>query len=206
MFNNKTTDFLEKERQFEVYHQDITQIRLVNIFSYWIKGENYYFKNAERIWFTKEDLENLNITKDIYISDEIIDLLVLINNELKQHWFELFIKEGYRSPEVYERAYELRLKKWGKENTDRLLNMKDKPHSSGTSIDVWLYNVMLNKEEFLHKKEDWIEAFQKDYYFTKDNHITKIRFLLEKIMYKYWFENLDKEYFHFNLTFKNKNI
>lgn len=198
---NKNTDWLEKERQFEVYHQVIPDIDLVNISAYWIKWENYYFKNAENIWLSKKDLEELNITSDVYVSRKIINSLVEINNELIKKWFELLIKEGYRSSKTYKKAYELRVKKWGKENTDKLLNMKDMPHSTGASIDVALYNINIWKTEMLHKKEDWIQAFNKNYYFWIDIRICELRGLLEKVMYKYWFENLEKEYFHFNLTF-----
>jgi D-alanyl-D-alanine dipeptidase len=76
--------------------------------------------------------------------------------------------------------------------------MKDMPHGTWLSIDVTLFDLKNNKILILHKKKDWVDWFLRTFYENKDNEISYYRNVLETIMYKYGFKNLNHEYFHFN--------
>lgn len=205
----------------------LNNLWLENIKKHWIKWENYYFKNAKNIWINESEFDNLLISKEVFVSNEIIKNIIKINQELNIHWLELLIKEWFRSKQTYEIAYKLRVKKWWKENTNKLLNMKEMPHSTWKSIDCSLIDLTFWEEIKLHLKEDWVDWFHKNFYkdlflnhqknstnqklnnwldeLNKNNidikkiwEIIKYREILEKVMIKNWFKNKEHEYFHFD--------
>ena len=96
---------------------------------------------------------------------DIIDILKQIDQKfITDHGYRLFIKEGYRSKDLYEIVYKRRCAKFGKEETDKQLNMVDMPHSLGLSIDATMWDPDNNKEIYFRHAEHGADALFVDYY------------------------------------------
>ena len=115
----------------------------------------------------------------------------------------MFIKEGYRSKELYEIIYKRRVEKFGQEETDRLLNMADMPHAQGKSIDVALWNREEDKEVYMRVGEDGTDALFVDFYKNREDEEGKRYQELQEwvidVMQNHGFRlGTKREYFHFD--------
>ena len=147
----------------------------------------------------------------VRVSQAIMDSLVQIDAELKQKGMRLYIKEGYRSPALYEIVYKRRSEKYGQEITDRLFNVVDKPHAQGKSVDVALWDAEKNQEIFLRRREDGVEAlffgFYKDTSDAESKKYHELQLYLTDLMTRRGFRFGGKgEYFHFNHELYQKPI
>ncbi len=176
----------------------------VSIHDYGLQGSNFYWNKYVQYNLTKEELATVGITSDqILIHTDLIQPLTQVNDDLKQHGYCLYIKEGYRSVALYELVYRKRVEKFGKERTDTLLNMKDMPHSNGKSVDVTLWNIKTNTEVYLRKGSDGPDAFFVDFYKNKTDpesiQYQALQDLLIITMKAHGFGmGILNEYFHFN--------
>ncbi len=178
---------------------------LVYIDEYNLLGSNFYWKNRHRLkGVTDKELNDVGLVDErVQVSSEIIDKLISINKELQTKGYRLYIKEGLRPKKLYELIYRKRVEMFGKERTDKLLNMKDMPHASGKTIDASFYNLTENKETYLRNKEDGDDALFIDYYRNKNDEVSKhyqhLQDLLMNIMQSHGFRIGKKhEYFHFD--------
>jgi LAS superfamily LD-carboxypeptidase LdcB len=73
----------------------------------------------------------------------MVSELIAIDKELQQRGWRLYIKEGYRSNALYEIVYKRRVEKYGKEETDAILNLEGRPHAQGLSIDAAIWESTL---------------------------------------------------------------
>ena len=71
-----------------------------------------------------------------YLNRETCEKLKLINEELLEHGMQLIVKDAYRSKELYDLVYERRVALFGKEQTDKIFNVRTYPHASGNTVDV----------------------------------------------------------------------
>lgn len=177
---------------------------LVNITEYKLKGSNFYWNKHAQYDITLDELLAIGVTDDtVLVHRDLIAPLQAVNRDLEKAGYSLYIKEGYRSAELYKLVYEKRVVKFGKEKTDQLLNMQDMPHSTGKSVDVTLVNIVTNTEVYLRNGKDDPEAFFIDFYRNKTNSESKLyqqrQDLLINTMTAHGF-TLGKlnEYFHFN--------
>jgi D-alanyl-D-alanine dipeptidase len=177
---------------------------LVYIDEHGLIGSNFYWHKYESKGLTREDVTSAGLTNDrVQLSAELIEPLKSVERELASHGFRLFIKEGYRSRALYEMVYRKRVEKFGKEETDRLLNMQDMPHALGRSVDAALWSLADNTEVYLRNKVDGVDAMFINFYQNKPDpqsrEYQRLQDLLINIMLKYGFRlGTKKEYFHFD--------
>jgi len=176
----------------------------VYIDDYKLLGTNFYWLKYESKGLSKEDILQAGLTSDrVQIHKSIVDLLVEVDKEFQTRGYKLFVKEGYRSKELYNIVYKRRVEKYGKEETDKLLNMSDMPHSQGLSLDVALWDEISNKEVYMRKGDDGAPALFVDFYKNKDDDESQKYQELQEwvigIMQEKGFRlGTKNEYFHFD--------
>lgn len=179
---------------------------LVYIGDYGLLGTNFYWFNYESKGLTKEDILSAGLTNGkVQVHKTLIPALLSINRHLNALGFRLFIKEGYRSKSLYEIVYKKRVIKFGKEDTDRQLNMHDMPHASGKSIDAALWGLKEDKEIYMRNGADGTDALFYDFYKSKLDFVSqnyqRLQDLLVDAMLSNGFKHGTKnEYFHFDFT------
>ena len=167
-------------------------------------GSNFYWNKYAAHGLTKEDILAAGLENDrVQVSKKIIDILVQIDADLQKNGQRLYIKEGYRSKKLYQIVYDRRVEKYGKEATDSILNLKDMPHAYGDTVDVALWDTGTDKEIYLRKGEDGIDALFINFYRGKDDPESKkyqeLQDYLANLMMKYGFRiGTRREYFHFD--------
>ena len=177
---------------------------LVYIDNYGLKGTNFYWHKYEAKGLSKDDILSAGLTSDrVQVHKNIIEPLLKINKLLLERGYELFLKEGYRSEALYNIVYQRRVEKFGQADTDQLINMKDKPHALGLSVDVALWNPVTNSEVYLRRAEDGTDALFVDYYKGKtDADSQRYQELQEwviNILQNHGFRlGTKNEYFHFD--------
>lgn len=177
---------------------------LVYIDTFGLLGANFYWNKYEDYGLTKEDILSVGLTSDrVQVHKDIIGALINIDNIFKTKGYRLYIKEGYRSKALYEMIYKRRVEKFGKEKTDRLLNMGEMPHVEGKSVDVALWDIQENKEIYMRRFEDGTDALFVDFYKNKkeesDIRYQELQEWVIGIMQDNGFRlGIRREYFHFN--------
>lgn len=177
----------------------------VYIDEYNLLGSNFYWNHRNKIPGTTEsDLEKVGLTNDrVQVHQEIVSVLIEIDKAFQKRGFRLYIKEGYRSKELYEFVYKKRVELFGKERTDRLLNMQDMPHANGKTVDVALCDPKEDKEIYLRDGKDGDGAYFINFYRNKETeeakHFQELQDYVVSTMQDYGFRLGTKlEYFHFN--------
>lgn len=169
-----------------------------------LMGSNFYWHKYESKGLTKEDILEAGLTSDrVQVSKEIIEPLQRAETVLKPLGYRLYIKEGYRARSLYEIVYNRRVEKFGKEETDSLLNMEGMPHAQGLSVDVALWSLTDNKEVYLRNGADGTDAlfihFYKDKTDADSVRYQQLQDLLIETMIREGFRlGTKREYFHFD--------
>lgn len=182
----------------------MNEAELVYIDEYGLRGTNFYWHKYEAKGLTQEDILSAGLTSDcVQVHKDLIKPLVEIHQQFAERGYELFLKEGYRSKELYEIVYNRRVEKFGREETDRLLNMNDMPHASGKSIDVAIWSLVENTEIYLRNGVDGTDALFIDFYKGKEDEESKRYQELQEwmigVMQDYGFRlGTKREYFHFD--------
>lgn len=182
----------------------MNNIDLVYIDDYGLRGTNFYWHKYEAKGLSKQDILNVGLTNDrVQVHKDIIEPLVAVNKIFNEKGFELYIKEGYRSSELYDIVYQRRVEKFGKAETESLLNMNDKPHALGLSIDVALWNSITDTEVYMRKHEDGADAlfvdFYKDKFDTESQRYQELQEWVIGVMQDQGFRlGTKREYFHFD--------
>ncbi|MFZ1075115.1 MAG: hypothetical protein WAN50_01965 [Minisyncoccia bacterium] len=119
----------------------------IDIIEHGLLGSNFYWHKYEAKGLTKEDILSVGLTSDrVHVHRDILEPLLAVDAEFQKRGYKLFIKEGYRSKALYEIVYKRRVETFGKEDTDRLLNMEGMPHAKGTSVDVAVRDIQIGEE------------------------------------------------------------
>jgi len=177
---------------------------LVYIDDYGLRGTNFYWHKYEAKGLSKEDILSAGLTSDrVQVHEEIIDALVNVDKEFQKRGYVSFIKEGYRSKELYDVIYRRRVEKFGKEETDKLLNMNNMPHAEGKSVDVALWDPEEDKEVYMRNGDDGVDALFVDFYKGKEGEQSKHYQELQEWVIRIMFDNgfrlgTKNEYFHFD--------
>lgn len=175
----------------------------VYIDEYGLLGSNFYWHKHDAKGITKEEILSIGLTSDrVEVHGGIVDLLVEIDIKFREELgYRLYIKEGYRSKDLYELVYRKRVEKFGKEETDRLLNMTDMPHSLGLSVDVALWDPKEEKEVYMRDGEDGADALFVDFYKNREEgrEYQRLQEFVINTMQDYGFRlGKKREYFHFD--------
>ena len=177
---------------------------LVYIDEYGLLGSNFYWHKYVAHGLTKEDILGAGVENDrAEISARLIDPLLSVNKELQKKSWQVYIKEGYRSESLYNIVYKRRVEKYGKEATDSLLNLDTMPHASGLSVDVAIWDQNTNKEVYLRRGEDGVNALFIGFYRDKTDQESKryqeLQDYLAGLMIGHGFRiGSKREYFHFD--------
>ncbi|PIR45312.1 MAG: hypothetical protein COV10_00290 [Candidatus Vogelbacteria bacterium CG10_big_fil_rev_8_21_14_0_10_51_16] len=177
---------------------------LVYIDEFGLLGSNFYWHKYEAHGLTKEDITNAGLTSDrVQVSRVLIDPLCAVNEQLAEKNWCLYVKEGYRSPALYEIIYKRRVEKYGEEKTKALFNMKDMPHAKCDAVDVALWDKTTDKEIYMRYWEDSNPAlyigFYKDRTDPEGKHYQELQDYLIGLMLAQGFRiGSKKEYFHFD--------
>lgn len=177
---------------------------LVYIDEYGLLGSNFYWHHRNDKGLTDSDLVEAGLTSErVQVHKDIIDPLISIDKEFQKRGYRLYIKEGYRSKKLYEMIYKRRVEMFGKEETDRLLNMKDMPHSLGKSIDVSLRDITGTEEISMRNKANGTDAMFINFYKDKtDDESKKYQDLQDFVIQTMRAHGFDlgtkNEYFHFD--------
>jgi len=181
-----------------------TPTDLVYIDQYGLLGSNFYWHKHEAHGLSKEDILGAGLENErVQVSVSLIPLLQEIDRELQSQKKRLYVKEGYRSKELYRVVYDRRVEKYGKESTDRLLNIDSMPHALGLSVDVTLYDEETDTEMALRNRDDGIEALFIGFYKEKSDEVSRryqeLQDLLAELMLRRGFRiGKRREYFHFD--------
>lgn len=177
---------------------------LVYIDEHGLIGSNFYWHKYESKGLTKEDILEAGLTSDrVQVAREIIEPLQRAEEALRPVGYRLYIKEGYRAKSLYEIVYKRRVEKFGKEETDSLLNMEGMPHAQGLSVDIALWSVVEDKEVYLRNGNDGTAALFTHFYRDKaddaSKHYQELQDLLINTMMTQGFRlGTKNEYFHFD--------
>lgn len=136
---------------------------LVYIDEHNLLGSNFYWHKGIEIGLSKEELNKVGLQDDrVLVHRYIIEALKNADQILKSKGYGLYITEGYRSKELYDLINKKIKEKIGEQETSRILNMVDMPHTTGKSIDIALWRN--GKKLILHNKEDGINGYFVDFY------------------------------------------
>ena len=177
---------------------------LVYIDQFGILGSNFYWHKYAAKGLTKEDILAAGLTDDrVRVHTSIVEPLLAANRAFRTQGHQIYLKEGYRSKSLYEIVYAQRVEKFGKEETDRLLNMEGMPHAKGTSVDVALWSLKDNTEVYLRDGKDGIDALFVDFYKDRTDEVSKnyqhLQEWLIDVMQGQGFRlGSKREYFHFD--------
>lgn len=177
---------------------------LVFIDKFGLLGSNYYWRKRDQYNISVEELKAAGLENDrVRLSPDIIKPLQDIDRELQGHGHRIYISEGYRPNAVYELIYSKRSSQFGTKWTNRLINIKDRPHTTGKTVDVTLWSIKDNRDLVLRDRKDGPEALLIDFYKDKrDRHAKeyqRLQRLLMNVMLSHGFRTGPlREYFHFN--------
>lgn len=165
---------------------------------------NYYWHFRHELKMSEDELRAAGIEgDDLFIRPELIEPLKEVDAKFRKHGYELIVKDAYRSPELYELAYRKRHARWGKKATDRLYNMKDKPHTSGLVVDVNLVDPKTGEQVRMRDPKHDDEGAQTiGYYKDKADPVSReyqrLQDLLIETMLAVGFKlGVKKEFWHF---------
>ena len=178
---------------------------LVYIDEYGLLGSNFYWKHRDKIeGVTATDLNKVGLYDErVQVDRTIIDILVKIDTIFQKKGWRMYVKEGYRPKALYRLVYEKRVELFGKEETDRLLNMNDMPHATGRSVDIALWDPKTDSEIYMRKGEDGTDAlfvdFYKDRVDEEGKHYQELQEFVIATMQSHGFRlGTKREYFHFD--------
>jgi len=183
---------------------DAPQLDLVYIDQYNLLGSNFYWHRHESYGITRDEILGIGLVNGhAQVHRALIAPLKEVDAVFQKDGYRLYVREGYRSKELYELIYRKRIAKFGQEMTDRLVNMVDMPHATGMSIDVALWNVGSNQLMLLRRFEDGPEALFLDFYKGKIDEVSRRYQALQEyvitVMLDHGFRlGKKREYFHFN--------
>ena len=152
-----------------------TSMHSVFIDGYNLIWSNFYWTRRADYGLSEEELKNAGVENErVQIDESLVDSLKAADQELQKHGFRLYVKEGYRSPELYNLIYQKRTAKYGAENVNKILNMEDKPHATGKAVDIGLLDKETLVEVPTRKREDGPESLLCDFYRNKDDAESKL--------------------------------
>src|SRR4030042_337582 len=167
-------------------------------------GGSYYFLNRDKWNITEGELAKIGITNDrVQVHKDIIPFLKAADKKFQERGLRIYIKEGYRSPALYKLVFDKRVDRFGERDTNRLLDIKDKPHATGRAVDVGLWDTAKREEGLTRSNRDELESlligFYKDKNASESKRYQELQEYIISTMLSCGF-HLGKlgEYFHFN--------
>lgn len=177
---------------------------LVYIDEYGLLGGEYYWNNHERMNITKDELLAIGMTGDrVQVHKELVAPPQAVDRAFQEKEMRLYLKEGYRPDALYELAFRKRTEKFGEKDTQRIMNMTERPHATGRSVDVVPWDPKENKEISARSNKDEVAALFIDFYKDKTDAESRRYQALQEFVIATMLANgfqigRLREYFHFN--------
>lgn len=181
----------------------MNSLDLVAIDQHGLAGSSFYWDNRERYQLSVEELAAVGVQDQrIWVHCDLIPALLAADRDFQQNDYRLFIREGYRSKELYALVFQKRSEMFGSENVSKLLNMTDMPHASGRAVDVALFDLKSDEPVATRGSNDGPESLFVDFYKNRSDPegqaYQQRQALLRKIMETHSFSlGTLREYFHF---------
>lgn len=178
---------------------------LVDITKYGLAGQNFYFSRRHDYNLSLAELESVGVIDNHpWLDHDLIPPLQEANRIFAVRNYELFIKDAYRSAELYRLVRDKRYAIHGRKSTDATLNAERMIHASGRALDIALVDKKTGQEVEMRRREDGIEAFFVDFYKNKPDsrsqHYQQLQVYLRETMLGLGFVlGSLKEYWHFEL-------
>ena len=169
-----------------------------------LPSRHYYYHERERFDLSLAELAEVGVVDgSCRVDRALIPSLQLAQAEFARRGYALVIKDGYRSPELYRLVHRKRLVRYGREHTERLLNIERMIHASGRVVDIDITALDGSKLAF-RAAEDGILAHLYGYYQNKaDSQSLEFQHnqdLLKNVMFPLGFVfGTLVEYWHFEL-------
>ena len=139
--------------------------QLTETTSFGITGEQYYWTHRRQYDISLEELKVIGLTSGkALVHVRLKEPLLAVDALFRKGGYRLHVKDGYRSPELYDLVRQKRVQKFGEYDTDRSLNTKHRPHASGFVVDVALISLDDESELELRDRRDGVDAYFIDYY------------------------------------------
>ncbi|HEY8108846.1 MAG TPA: M15 family metallopeptidase [Patescibacteria group bacterium] len=181
-----------------------TPPKLVSLRGSGLRVWNYYWHFRHELKMSEDELREVGIEgDDLFIRPEVIGPLKEADAKFREHGYELIVKDAYRSPELYELAYRRRHAVYGQAATDRLYNMRDRPHMSGLVVDVNLVDPETGEQvKMRNPKHDDEGAQTIGFYKGKQDPVSReyerLQDLLIEVMLSVGFKlGVKREFWHF---------
>ncbi len=177
---------------------------LVYIDQHGLLGSNYYWRKRDDYGISIDELIAAGVSDErVLVHKDIIQPLQAVDAFLQTRGFRLYISEGFRPKALYELMYARRSTLFGKDQTDRLVNMQTMPHTTGMTVDVTFADIGTKIPLRLRNTQDGPDALFVDFYKTKSdpgvNNFQEQQELLKNAMVSHGFAlGTKNEYFHFN--------
>lgn len=143
-------------------------MKLINLSDCGIKCINYYWERREKYNISEKELASVGVTgNDVMLDERLIPILNDANSIFKKQGYEIIVKDGYRSPELYQLVFEKRCEYDNKENTHKTLSLTRMPHATGLAVDINLVDTNSGKEVEMRRYEDWPDGIFLDFYRNK---------------------------------------
>ena len=140
-------------------------MKLVATADYGVRGVNHYWDRRDFYGISEQELSEVGVHNyKAYVDKSLIPHLNKANEIIKQKGYELIVKDAYRSPELYRLIRDKRYIMFSKEQTDKILNLIDMPHSNGRTVDVSLVDTKTGDEIPMRNKKDDPHNFFINYY------------------------------------------
>lgn len=167
-------------------------------------GSNFYWHNYAALGLTEEDIARAGLTNErVRVSSAIVEKLMNVDSALAERGWRFYIKEGYRSRELYDIVYKRRVEHVGRVEANALLNMKDRPHATGRSVDVAIWDPVAQEDVRMRNISDDTASFFIGYYKGREDTESigyqELQDYLAGLMLTEGFRiGTRREYFHFD--------
>src|SRR3989338_7043395 len=164
---------------------------LIYIDEYDLLGSEYYWDNHARYNISEEEFAEIGMMGNRVLAHrDIIQALKRADSQFQKDGMRLYIKEGYRSPDLYKLIFRKRNEKFGEKDTGRILNFTDQPHATGKAVDIAPWDPIGKKEIPTKKKGDAIESMLIDFYKGKTEEGKKLYQKLQDFIIKIMFSRV----------------
>src|SRR5258708_5952960 len=124
----------------------------VSIADHGLLGTEYYWDNRERFNAT-EELKAIGVAGRVPAHKDLKAPIQQDDKAFQAKGMRIYIREGYRPHALYELVFKKRSEKFGEKDTRRIMNMEDRPHATGKSVDIVPWDPIKSEEIPARRKE-----------------------------------------------------
>jgi D-alanyl-D-alanine dipeptidase len=177
----------------------------ISLSSLGFKYRNYYYgQGGEKIGITKKDLALIGLRdNNLWIHPDVCEPLIKGAAKMLDGGYGIVINDAWRSVELYKLIARRRTESGL--DIKNLINMENKPHSTGQSVDIIPTNLKTGKDMWTrNQKRDGASSFFVDFYrdstISENIEYQKIQDVMtDSFLSSGFVLGTRKEYWHFQL-------